>query len=281
MNPPTNPPRSNLTTRILSAAVLVPVALGAVWFGGLPFAVFTAVVGVAMAWEWCRIAFEPNGFSRYLPVFAGAAALSAFLGTVGTVPNFLVVLAVFYLTGIVLSMYRGAGGLPWVVLGMPYICAPLFALVSLRGGSDLGFACVLWLLLVIWTTDTAAYFTGRTLGGPKLAPAISPKKTWSGACGGVLGAVIVGYVFALVWGLPGAGAVAVVSAAISIVGQAGDLIESAFKRRFGVKDSGALIPGHGGALDRMDSLITASLAAWLIGMVHGGYGSVAQGVLIW
>lgn len=261
--------------------MLVPVALLADWFGGLPFALFIAVVGLAMAWEWCRIAFEDNGFAFYLVLFAVAALVSTFLGDASLPPIFAGVLITAYLAGIGLSLYRGVGELPWVVFGMPYICAPLFAFVSLRGDGELGFACVLWLLLTTWTTDTAAYFTGRSLGGPKLAPAISPKKTWSGACGGVLGAAIVGFVFAQIWDLPSAWVVAVVSAAVSVVGQIGDLVESAFKRRFGVKDSGRLIPGHGGALDRMDSLIMASLAAWLIGTLHGGYGSVAQGVLIW
>ena len=272
---------SNLVLRVLSAAVLVPVALAADWFGGLPFAMFVAVVGVAMVWEWCRMAFEDEGFWLYFVLFACAALLSVFPwgASLATVLSW--TLLAVYLAGIALSLYRRAGELPWVAFGMPYICAPLFALVSLRGEGELGFACVLWLLLIVWTTDTAAYFTGRSLGGPKLAPAVSPKKTWSGACGGVLGAAAVGYAFAQFWGLPSAGVVALVSAAVSVVGQFGDLVESAFKRRFGVKDSGALIPGHGGALDRMDSLITASLAAWLIGMVHGGYGSVAQGVLIW
>ena len=156
------------------------------------------------------------------------------------------------------------------------------ALVSLRVGGDLGLACVLWLLMVIWMTDTAAYFHGPKPRRPQTcAPAISPNKTWSGACGGVLAAAILGYGFAVAWGLPGAFAVALVSAVVSVVGQVGDLIESGFKRRFGVKDSGTLIPGHGGALDRMDSVMTASLAAWLIGAAHGGYGSVARGVLIW
>ena len=261
--------------------MLVPVALGADWFGGLPFAMFIATVGVAMVWEWCRIAFRDDGFSLYFVLFACAALLSAFLWGASLATMFAWALRAVYLAGVALSLYRGADELPWVAFGMPYICAPLFALVSLRGEHDLGFACVLWLLLVVWMTDTAAYFTGKTLGGPKLAPSVSPKKTWSGACGGVLAAAMVGYVFAHIWSLPSAGVVAFVSAVVSVVGQFGDLVESAFKRRFGVKDSGALIPGHGGALDRMDSLITASVAAWLIGALHSGYGSVAQGVLIW
>jgi len=261
--------------------VLVPVALAADWIGGLPFALLVAVVGLAMVWEWCRIAFRDDGFAPYLILFAGAALLSCFIWGASLATAFAWTLLAAYLAGIALSLYRKAGELPWVTFGMPYICAPLFALVSLRGESELGFACVLWLLLIVWTTDTAAYFTGRTLGGPKLAPSVSPKKTWSGACGGVIGAALVGYVFSLIWGLPSPGVVGLVSAVVSVIGQIGDLVESAFKRRFGVKDSGTLIPGHGGALDRMDSLITASLAAWLIGTVHGGYGSVAQGVLIW
>ncbi|MGI9412966.1 MAG: phosphatidate cytidylyltransferase, partial [Hyphomicrobiales bacterium] len=192
--------------------MLVPVALAAVWFGGLAFAVFTAVVGVAVAWEWCRIAFGADGFVRYLPIFLGAALVAAFLGFIGLVPNYVIVLVAFYLTGIVLSLYRRSGEVRWVAFGVPYICAPLFALVSLRVGGDMGFACVLWLLMVVWVTDTAAFFTGRSLGGPKLAPAVSPNKTWSGACGGVLAAAILGYGFAVAWGLPGAFAVALVSA---------------------------------------------------------------------
>ena len=139
---------------------------------------------------------------------------------------------------------------------------------------------VIFVFLVVWATDTAAYFSGRLIGGPKLAPRFSPKKTWSGAIGGASAAVVVGLMVALVAGIEGKLWAAAIAFALSVVSQFGDLGESALKRRFDVKDSGALIPGHGGIMDRVDGLVAAMVVAVIIGLLRGG-DDIAAGLLVW
>jgi phosphatidate cytidylyltransferase len=133
----------------------------------------------------------------------------------------------------------------------------------------------------VWTTDALAYFAGRALGGPKLMPAVSPKKTWSGAAGGTLGAVAAGLIVVKVAGLQVTVAVAAVALMLSVVSQIGDLVESAVKRRFNAKDASQLIPGHGGLMDRLDGFLTAVLAATMVGLLRGGFEAPARGLLIW
>jgi len=272
---------SVVAVRIGSAAVLAPVALAAVWYGGLPFAVFVTLAGFLMAWEWCRMVFAAEHSRSQTILLSGAVLIAAMSGYVAPLPSYILSLAAFWAATVALAWYHRGGGLGWALAGVPYICLPVFALIALRSDGHYGVLCVLWLLIVIWTTDSSAFFAGRSIGGAKLAPSISPKKTWSGAIGGLIAATIAGYAFALLAQLPGPLGVAIMSAGISVVGQIGDLIESALKRRFDVKDSSNLIPGHGGVLDRLDSLITASVAALIIGALHRGYAHAAQGTLIW
>src|SRR5262249_5983935 len=151
----------------------------------------------------------------------------------------------------------------------------------LRSDAQYGFLAMIFLFAVVWGTDILAYFVGRAVGGPKLAPWISPKKTWSGAIGGVAAAIAAAIAVAFAGGLSNMAAVALLAAALSIVSQAGDLFESALKRRFDVKDSSQLIPGHGGLMDRLDGFLTAAVAATLIGLAHGGLASAARGLLVW
>jgi len=147
--------------------------------------------------------------------------------------------------------------------GVIYIGLPAVSLIWLRDSADVGRGDVLFVLLVVWATDIAAYLAGRLIGGPRLAPAISPGKTWSGAAGGLIGALLVGWSAA-----PGL-AMLPLAAVLSVAAQAGDLMESGLKRRFGVKDSGKLIPGHGGLLDRLDGVLTAAPAAALLALAAG------------
>ncbi len=264
-----------------SAAVLIPVTLAAVWVGGWAFAGLAALAGVLMAWEWSRMTFDPRHAMRFAILIGGAALVAAMAGQIGLRPIHILSGLVFWAACLVLSLHYRAGGLRWAFFGVPYICLPVFSLVALRADPSYGLLCVIWLLIVIWITDTAAFFAGRSIGGPKLAPSVSPKKTWSGAIAGVAAATLAGGAFAWFAGLPGWAGLGILSAAISIVGQVGDLIESALKRRFGVKDSSNLIPGHGGVLDRLDSLVTASVVALGVGLVHAGYPNAAQGTLVW
>jgi len=162
----------------------------------------------------------------------------------------------------------------WLVLGGVYISAAIFAIWWLREENDSGLYHFVWLLVVVWATDIGGYIFGMTLGGPKLAPAISPNKTWSGFIGGILLAVVGAYSVATFFAeqaqMLNFVSVIILAAGISVVSQLGDLFESKVKRRFGVKDSGSAIPGHGGLFDRVDGLMAASIGLALFNQIVGG-----------
>ena len=162
----------------------------------------------------------------------------------------------------------------WHGLGAVYVGLPCLAMLWIRGDAQPGLDTLLWTLALVWSVDTGAYLAGRTIGGPRLAPSISPKKTWAGFVGGLLAAALVGVLGALWLGLQNWWPLAVIAAVLAVVEQGGDLAESAFKRRFGVKDSSNLIPGHGGVLDRVDGLLTVLVAvAGLMIVTKGGVGT--------
>lgn len=237
--------------------LLAPIALAAVWVGGLAFGLLVAVAAAAMVWEWqsmVRPALTPIDWG--MVVGAGLACLVALWSPLVAVT----------LIAVLMGMGFGAGG-RWSAAGLLYAGLPAVALVWLRGESDLGRSVLIWLLLVVWATDTAAYAAGRSIGGALLAPRISPKKTWAGLAGGMIGAAAVAIVLARwshfrpIWMLGAMGA------AMAVVGQGGDLLESWVKRRWGVKDSSKLIPGHGGVLDRVDGLLAVGLMAAVMRLV--------------
>jgi len=172
-------------------------------------------------------------------------------------------------------------GSVWIVGGIFYAGIMLAAPVILRGDIEFGLLAILLLFAIVWTTDILGYFAGRTFGGPKLWPAISPKKTWSGAIAGTLGATIVAVVVARWFGNFNVGAIAAVALLLSVVAQLGDLLESWIKRKFGAKDASHLIPGHGGVMDRLDGFWAAALAACLLGVLRGGFDGAARGLLVW
>ena len=151
----------------------------------------------------------------------------------------------------------------------------------MRHDAELGFLAIIFLFAVVWTTDIAGYFAGRAIGGPKLMAAISPKKTWSGALAGTVGAMIVAVLVARVFGTFNSVALAGVALLLSVFSQLGDLLESWIKRRFGAKDASGLIPGHGGVMDRLDGFWAASLVACLIGLLRGGFDGATRGLLVW
>jgi len=251
----------SLRLRIASAVVLAPLAIAITWAGGWWLTTLVAVAALAMLGEWHRImggiAFDTQGLVRAVALLV--ALLVAGLGHATVAAIVIVVLT----TTIALLAAWNAGLPRWSAIGVAYIGLPCIALIWLRRNPDpeSGLVVVLWLFAVVWATDVGAYVAGRLIGGPKLAPAISPNKTWAGLVGGMAAAVLVSLV-AVVWGggRPPA-ALVVASTGLALVSQAGDLTESALKRRFGVKDAGQIIPGHGGALDRLDGMLFAAPAA--------------------
>lgn len=170
--------------------------------------------------------------------------------------------------------------LPWCVAGVIYAAIAFIAPVMLRADVNRGFAALVFLFAIVWMTDIMGYTIGRVVGGPKLWQAVSPNKTRSGAIGGMAGALAAGIVIAA-WLSLEVLPIAILSVILSMVAQAGDLLESALKRRFGAKDTGHLIPGHGGLMDRLDGFITAALVAAMIGIVRGGFSAAATGLLAW
>lgn len=253
-------------TRIASALVLIPVALVAAILGSPYFDVLVILAGALMAWEWARLVGEgcllPPGALGIAAVVAAVAAVQ-FL----PVQQALTVLAAgALLTGAVSGIGRGRGG--WYLLGVLYAGLPCVAILWLRS-QPLGLETVLWLFALVWATDTGAYFAGRTIGGPKLMPAVSPKKTWSGLVGGAAAAAVAGALAGMLIDGASPARLAFASAVLAVVAQAGDLAESALKRHFGAKDSSQLIPGHGGVLDRVDGLVTVVLVAALAAAVTG------------
>jgi phosphatidate cytidylyltransferase len=271
MAPRVASPDPALGLRVRSGLALVPIALGMLLLGPLPFAALVGLSVALMALEWQRLIA-----ARFDPLSGRAAGWAALLGAgsalalaAGGWPGeSLIALLVAILLAAGIAAWLGARPL-WAGLGIAYLGVPAVALVWLRSDPERGLGLLIWLLAVVWATDTFAYLVGRWLGGPKLAPTISPGKTWSGLCGGVIGGALVGGLGVAV-GSSGRTLQAVeLGALLAAVGQAGDLVESAFKRRAGVKDSGRVIPGHGGVLDRLDSLLFAAPALALLCLLLG------------
>lgn len=253
--PPAVPP-AHLALRVVSALVLIPIALVAVMLGGVSFAALLALCGFLMALEWAMIVGAPR---RALILFGGLnlmiGAGFVFLDTAQQ--SFLPWAAVVLLMGALMGVLGLIGRQPlmgWLGLALVYCWTPVHALAWLRS-TDYGLWLVAWLLLVVWGTDIGGYFVGRAVGGVKLVPQISPNKTWSGLFGGMVLAMIAGTVGVLWFNLGNVWGMAIAAACLAVIGQAGDIAESALKRHFGVKDSGKIIPGHGGILDRVDALV--------------------------
>ncbi|MBU1304131.1 MAG: phosphatidate cytidylyltransferase [Alphaproteobacteria bacterium] len=267
---------SDLGPRLISALVLICLTVAALYVGSYFFAAVVGAVFAGAYREWetmvSRAPLTPVGFG-----LIGLVALSGLLfpafGPTGS-------LAIIALACVVALVARGEG-MWWRVLGLVIYGAIIIAALMMRGASMAGVWAGVYLGTVVWMTDSAAFFAGRQIGGEKLAPDISPSKTWSGALGGLAlgtGAGLV--VWVLVTDSPWWIGL-VLSMAISILGQLGDLGESAVKRHFRIKDSGDIIPGHGGLMDRLDSLTFGVLLVLLIGGLHAGFGLVAQGLLYW
>ena len=269
---------SNLQLRVISSVVLIVAVLAVTWFGGVAFRILSAAIAGAMFYEWCamsRSAAGPPAGARHQLVAAvllGVVLLALILGY--SAAGVLVLLALSVLASLLDCKIGGQGS--WTPAGLAYAGLSGVSLAWLRDGDQAGLLAILFLFAVVWATDIAAYFVGRSLGGPKLAPSISPGKTQSGAIGGTIGGVAAGMALAASAGLGNLPLLAVVAFLLSIVSQIGDLFESWVKRRHGVKDSGSLIPGHGGVMDRVDGLVAAAFALYAIGLMLGSADKPAQ-----
>jgi phosphatidate cytidylyltransferase len=276
-----DPPRSDLVLRIVSAVVLAPVALGAAVLGGWPFVLLCALAAIGIWWEWTTLS-AGSAARALVAVGAGALAAAAIFLAFGWLGTALACLAGgAALVAALAPAAPARQGDSWVGAGVAYAGTMLFAPVLLRGDPQFGLLAIMFLFAVVWTTDIVAYFAGRALGGARLAPLLSPNKTWSGALGGAVGAVFAAILFAASAGIGRSAILALAALGLSIAAQAGDLFESAFKRRYGAKDAGRLIPGHGGLMDRLDGFIAAALAATILGLVRGGVEAPARGLLVW
>jgi phosphatidate cytidylyltransferase len=251
---------SNLQIRIISAVILGTVVLAVTYFGGVAFRVLAVVMGAAVYVEWRTITGQQsaNLVSRLAEILL---VLSLALLIAGLSPPFVFgAVALAAIAGVATAITGGATR--WLPIGILYAGIPAASLAFLRGDTSDGLLNVLILFGLVWSTDIFAYFVGRALGGPKLAPSISPNKTWSGAIGGAAAAVAVGIMIAFHNGHAGNPLLPVIILMISIISQGGDLFESWVKRKFGVKDSGTMIPGHGGMMDRVDGLAVAATALY-------------------
>jgi len=267
---------SNLQLRVISAIVLAIVVLALTWFGGLPFRLLSAVIALAMFYEWCAMSRTvSNSGYQWLSAILLVIPVLALIGgmAAGTV---WLIFAVIVVVSALIGLIRGQG--TWITVGVAYAGLSGISLALLRGNDTAGLIAILFLFATVWATDILAYFVGRAVGGPKLAPAISPGKTWSGAVGGTIGGLVAGLVVAAIASGTNLALMAPVALLLSIVSQAGDLFESWVKRRHGVKDSSHLIPGHGGVMDRVDGLVVAALALYVIGMLLGDAGNPAAGL---
>ena len=268
-----------LLQRVISAAVLAAVALGALFVSPWSFLVLVIVCAGLLLWEWGS-APRGNGFDgTTLLQTISVLALVVFVGFDRFDLGFVVLGAA---AAVIAASGRGQGE-GWNLFalgGLAYIALPAAALIWLRSDPKFGLAAVLFLLIVAWTTDTASFVGGRVIGGPKLAPNVSPKKTWSGFFVGTLTPVFVGYAFALHVGDTSPWALALIALILALACQMGDLLESAVKRNLGIKDMSQLIPGHGGLFDRIDSLLLAAVVAALIALLRDPTAPGA-GLLIW
>jgi phosphatidate cytidylyltransferase len=268
---------ADLGPRIISSIVLAAVAIAVLWASGIAFALFWLAAGLAILWEWQALIGEARHRRRFLIGAAGIAIAAAFASYIALGIAFLTLALAAALTTLIAEdrrrVFAGAGVL--------YAGALVVCVIALRQSDAYGLIAIAWLFALVWGTDIMAYFGGRLIGGPKLWPRVSAGKTWSGTLVGIF----CGALFAL------ALAVMVLDRApilplfflgvlLAAISQAGDLAESALKRRFRVKDSGALIPGHGGVMDRLDGFTAACVCAALIGALRL-YPFIAAGLFSW
>ena len=276
---------TNLQKRTLSAAVLLPVVIAAIVLGAPWFDILVIAFAGAMAWEWTSVVATVRNPGETKPVPAPSARGWVILAAIAAATA---AVAVFYAPSghwsrwapwtmmiagsvvvAIVSLLADRRRALWYIAGTVYVTAPPVALVILRD-SAAGVETIIWIIAMVVAADTGGYLVGRTVGGPKLAPRISPNKTWSGLGGAVAGAALVGLLTAFILNHTNVLVLTLISAVLGLLEQGGDLVESAFKRHFGVKDTSQIIPGHGGVLDRVDGLLAVAVAVLVINIWAGG-----------
>jgi phosphatidate cytidylyltransferase len=269
----------NLLTRVLAALVLIPVAIAAAYAGGWFWLglVLLAAIGLYVEWLMMVGAVRPRAVTiGVITLVSAGASLGCTSLAFGRIELALGILAL----GVIVVVLVSSEQRGWIALGLCYVSAALFASVLVRLDQVWGLAALMLVLLIVWATDIGGYFAGRGLGGPKLWPRVSPKKTWAGAIGGFVASLVVASGFSVL-GFGKLIPLLLLAAVISIVSQFGDLFESAVKRKFGVKDSSHIIPGHGGLLDRLDGFVFAVVVAALIGFLRHGADGAGRGLMVW
>jgi phosphatidate cytidylyltransferase len=281
---PASPDIDNFQRRTASALVLAPVAIAIGLLGGWIFAAACAITAVVVLWEWTALV---AGGARWRILAPGIAALfvaAALLQqNTALAAGAAIVIGALAAAAVALGLRHEHRGISvsWIAAGVVYAGAIVMSLIPLRLDPDKGAAALLFVFAVVWATDISAYIVGRALRGPLLWPQISPRKTWAGAIGGLAGGIVAGSSVAYASAGTPPLVAAILAVILSIAAQAGDLFESWVKRRFGAKDAGRLIPGHGGVMDRVDGLLVAALAAVLIGVLRYGTAASARGLLVW
>ncbi len=256
--------KSNLLMRIISALVMLPIAIYIILNGGLIYFVLISLLTVLILFEW-------NGIceNKSLSVVFWMQAICSILLMLQVIwgSPYIFLSSISSLVTIIAAAYLVNAKIGWAVLGFTYAVVPSISFLLLY--EDAGGEVVLWMMIVIWSMDTGAYFAGKNIGGPKMSPKISPNKTWSGLIGGTITAMVTGYLYAYfvrdynILLFESASILLILSGLFAILSQLGDLAESALKRKFDVKDSGALIPGHGGIMDRVDGVLFVAPAVVL------------------
>jgi phosphatidate cytidylyltransferase len=277
----------NLALRVVSAAVLAPLGLVCAYVGGWVFLFACTLAALAILYEWTSLVVgraDPRILAPGVIAVLAAAGLAAAGAAAGAI---CAIAAGAVCAGIATwsQSFSDRRAPFWTAGGVIYAGVALLGPALLRGDPVAGLTAILFLFAIVWSTDILAYFVGRALGGPLLWPLVSPKKTWSGALGGLVGGVAAGTLVAYASGGAKPAVAGGLAFVLSIVAQGGDLFESAIKRRFGAKDASHIIPGHGGVMDRLDGFLVAALAAIVIGVLRQGLvqglAAPAQGLLIW
>ena len=273
---------ADLPLRAAAGVVMAAAAFGVAYVGGFSFFVFWGLVALGVVWEYQRLVGGERLWERIgLGALAVAAAAPFALRGIGHNAEFAMLALV---VGAALTGWIGEPGWRvWAGAGVVSAVAWLVGLCLLRASPLYGFAAILWLFAIVWGTDVMAYFGGRLIGGPKLWPSVSPGKTWSGAIVGVTLGAFLGTLLAALM-VPGGVKwvpMIVFGLVVSAASQAGDLFESAMKRRAGVKDSSRLIPGHGGLMDRLDGFIVAVAIAAIVAWARTTGDWIAPGLFQW